>query len=291
MVDVIEKSKKIFKDGKHLSTQPRKFEGDEDVVEPESDIDGSAVKNQQANTDLDDDGLPKLTGDPEKDKEIEELRKLVECERGHCQQQKHLICLFCLALLIVMSVLRSDGMGFDKCSAGDWSSVAVFCIFMAIVVHVSTSLISHEQDLKRRYGGVNLAESDLIFEGNTLTIVLSLGFFGGWIAGALGLGGGVIFNPILIAMNVPPKVSSATGMYLILFSKIATCIIYFLYGQLQLDYGLWAAFWSSVGAVLGLYGANWYMEKFNRQSIIVCALVIILGISAIGVPIIGAFEL
>ena len=33
------------------------------------------------------------------------------------------------------------------------------------------------------------------------------------------------------------------------------------------------------------------MEKFKRQSIIVAALVIILGISAIGVPIIGSFEL
>ena len=190
-----------------------------------------------------------------------------------------------------MSILRSDGMGFESCSAGDWTAVALFCILMAVTVHFATGLIAHEQDLKRRHGGINLAESDLIFEGNTLTIILSLGFFGGWIAGALGLGGGVIFNPILIAMNVPPKVSSATGMYLITFSKIATCIIYFLYGQLQIDYGLWAAFWSSVGAVLGLYGANWYMEKFKRQSIIVAALVIILGISAIGVPIIGAFEL
>lgn len=190
-----------------------------------------------------------------------------------------------------MSVLRSDGIGFESCSPGDWSAVAIFCIFMAIVVHISTRLIHYEQDLKRRYARINLAESDLIFEGNTLSIVLMLGLFGGWIAGALGLGGGVIFNPILIAMNVPPKVSSATGMYLITFSKIATCIIYFLYGQLQIDYGLWAAFWSSVGAVLGLYGANWYMEKFKRQSIIVCALVIILAISAIGVPVIGAFEL
>ena len=33
------------------------------------------------------------------------------------------------------------------------------------------------------------------------------------------------------------------------------------------------------------------MDKFKRQSIIVAALVIILAISAIGVPIIGAFEL
>ena len=137
-----------------------------------------------------------------------------------------------MTLLIVMSVLRSDGMALERCSAGDWTAVCIFCVAMAIIVHISTSVVAYEQDLKRRYGGINLAESDLIFTGNTLYIVLMLGFFGGWIAGALGLGGGVIFNPILIAMNVPPKVSSATGMYLITFSKIATCIIYFLYGQL-----------------------------------------------------------
>lgn len=91
-----------------------------------------------------------------------------------------------------------------------------------------------------------------------------MGFGGGWVAGALGLGGGVIFNPLLVSMNVPPRVSSATGMYLITFSKIATCVIYFIYGELQFDYALWAAAWSCGGAILGLLGANWYMEKFGR---------------------------
>lgn len=100
--------------------------------------------NEKIKQDLDEDQLPKLTGDPEKDKEIEELRQLIICERGHCQQQKHLLCFFCLGLLIIMSILRSDGIGFERCSAGDWTSVAVFCIFMAIVVHIATRLIAYE---------------------------------------------------------------------------------------------------------------------------------------------------
>lgn len=106
---------------------------------------------------------------------------------------------------------------------------------------------------------MNLVPSDLVFEGKVLRNVLGLGFGGGWVAGALGLGGGVIFNPLLLSMGVPPKVSSATGMYLITFSKIAPCIIYFMYGELQLDYGFWVAGWSTVGAILGLKGANYYM--------------------------------
>lgn len=136
-----------------------------------------------------------------------------------------------------------------------------------------------------------MADSDLVFEGKILKNVLCLGFFGGWVAGALGLGGGVIFNPLLLAMGVPPKVSSATGMYIITFSKIATCVIYLLYGLLQMDYGLWIAFWSSCGAIMGLKGANYYMEKFGRQSIIVFCLTFIMIISTIGVPIFGFIDL
>jgi uncharacterized membrane protein YfcA len=136
-----------------------------------------------------------------------------------------------------------------------------------------------------------LAPSDLVFEGKTLRNVLTLGFVGGWVAGALGLGGGVIFNPLLLSMGVPPKVSSATGMYIITFSKIATITIYILYGQLQMDYGLWIALWSTLGAVAGLKGANWYMQKFGRQSIIVFCLTFILIISSIGVPFFGIIDL
>lgn len=121
-----------------------------------------------------------------------------------------------------------------------------------------------EQNLKIKFGRVNLVESDLIFEGTVLRKVLFLGFGGGWVAGALGLGGGVIFNPLLMSLGVPPKVSSATGMYMITFSKISTSCLYLVFGELYLDYALWVGGWSVVGSVIGLAGANYYMKKFNR---------------------------
>ena len=47
-------------------------------------------------------------------------------------------------------------------------------------------------------------------------------------SGALGLGGGSIFNPLLLSMGVPPKVASATGMYMIIFSTGASTVTYVL---------------------------------------------------------------
>ena len=125
-----------------------------------------------------------------------------------------------------MQLLRKSV--FKKCDVGDWVTTVVFILIMFISVIVSIKNIQFEQRLKRKYGNVNLVPSDLVFEGCTLWTVLGLGFGGGWVAGALGLGGGVIFNPLLISLGVPPKVSSATGMYQITFSTVATCTIFFL---------------------------------------------------------------
>ena len=75
-----------------------------------------------------------------------------------------------------------------------------------------------------------------------------MGFFGGFIAGAFGLGGGVVFSPILLALGMPPRVSSSTGSYLITFSKISSCLIYAIAGKFIWDYAMWISFWAIFGA-------------------------------------------
>jgi len=139
---------------------------------------------------------------------------------------------------------------------------------------------------------VNIADSDIRYNSTKrLTQLLFLGFAGGWVAGALGLGGGSIYNPALLAMGIPPKVSSATGLYLVTFSKIASVLIYFLDDLLDVNYGLWIGLWSCIGMVAGLLIAQFYMKKTGRQSIIVWVLVFLLMISTVAIPIFGGLSL
>ena len=51
-----------------------------------------------------------------------------------------------------------------------------------------------------------------------------VGFVTGIAAGIFGLGGGLIFNPIFISIGLPPSVSSATGLYLVMYSSLAVTI-------------------------------------------------------------------
>ena len=94
-----------------------------------------------------------------------------------------------------------------------------------------------------------------------MNLLLLVGFSGGFIAGALGLGGAVIYNPALLSLGVPPKVASATGMYLVLFSVLNTCVVNGVSGILNFRYGVCIGAFCAVGSFLGLSLAEKLVKK------------------------------
>ena len=85
-----------------------------------------------------------------------------------------------------------------------------------------------EQALKLKYNR-GIIDTDIRFTRVNLLKLMLVSFFGGWVSGALGLGGGSIFTPLLLYMKVPASVAAATGMYMIMFSTIASCTLYVMY--------------------------------------------------------------
>ena len=142
--------------------------------------------------------------------------------------------------------------------------------------------------LKQKYNR-NICDTDVDFnQTRQLSILLAVGFGGGWVAGALGLGGGSIFVPALVTMRVPPKVAAATSLYLITFSKVVSCCVYFLNGELIMGWALWLSMWATLFTILGMYGTRWCKLS---QSSSVYFLAFILWLSAILTPIIAYFQL
>ena len=86
-------------------------------------------------------------------------------------------------------------------------------------------------------------------KGGNLFKLIFFSFVGGWVSGALGLGGGSIFNPLLLSFGVPPSVASATGMYMIIFSTGASTLTYILNDMLDLTYGFFTGFFCLAGTV------------------------------------------
>jgi len=116
-------------------------------------------------------------------------------------------------------------------------------------------------------------------------------FLGGWVSGALGLGGGAIFQPVMLSMGVPPQVASATGMYIIMFTTFGSVVTGYISDTLNIPYALWISGWCMLGTIGGMKLLNVTIKKLGRQSPIVVILAIILGISAILIPYFGVSEL
>jgi len=120
---------------------------------------------------------------------------------------------------------------------------------------------------------------------------LCYGFLGGWVAGALGLGGGSIYNPALLSLGVNPRVASSTGMYLVLFTAIAATVVNWISGTLNFAYSAWIGLWSVIGSIIGFICAEAYVKKSGRMSFFVWILFVVFVLSVIVTPIAAYFTL
>jgi len=100
----------------------------------------------------------------------------------------------------------------------------------------------------------------------------------------VGLGGGVVFNPVLIGLGVLPTVASSTGMYMIMFSSFLNTLTFYLFKLLPVDYALWLGLWCSIGIYIFLAIVGKIVKKYDRQSIVVFILALVITLSTVIVP-------
>ena len=205
------------------------------------------------------------------------------------------MCTFLLAIVILVNVLQPSSseespIGIKMCSWVYWFIEILFVVICGCMTYLSIKVNSAEQKLKIKYG-VNYKEGDILFEGKALVVLVAIGFVGGLVAGALGLGGGSIYNPALLSLGVHPKVSGATGMYLVLYSTVNTCLINYLNDYLDFYYACWISSFSLLGSILGMAATDKVVKMTGKPSVMVWVLVFVFIISTISTPIFASFSL
>lgn len=234
--------------------------------------------------------------------DVAKLDRILELEGTHKQWLKHALCLIPLATQVIVNLVRGSksspsiltfffNIPYRKCQT--WYDVTLCVCFVAVCIFITVVAIkrnNYEQNFKIKQGR-GICKSDLRFSPNIIRRLVTVAFIGGWVSGALGLGGGAIFNPVLLSMGIPPAVSGSTGMYLVMFTTLGSSITYMLLKQLNPSYAVWIGSWCILGTYLGMRLLDMMMKRWNRQSLIVFLLAGILGISALLIPIFGAMDL
>lgn len=204
------------------------------------------------------------------EKEEKFLEVLLHREGSHLLQwRKHLQAFASIIFSLLINFLRGSKRapsiieGFERCSGLDWGMFALFILISMSLTVLGVIVNRREQALKEKVGK-GLVPTDIRFKGVQLAQLIFGAFIGGWVGGALGLGGGSIFNPLMISMGVPPQVSTSTGMYMIMYSTLSSSVIYVTYGSLDIPFSLWLGAWGAVGTILGLKIIGNWIKKSER---------------------------
>ena len=143
------------------------------------------------------------------------------------------------------------GYGYYKCEWYDFSISGLYLVICILVTFVAIKRVNYEQYFKIKYNK-GISKSDLKFSPSVIRRLVTVAFIGGWVSGALGLGGGSIFNPVLLSMGIPPAVASSTGMYLVLFTSLGSSITDTLQKTMNIEYALWTGSWCVLGSIAGM---------------------------------------
>lgn len=229
------------------------------------------------------------------DKEVLRLSKIAKTESSPFQCAKISLCLLMIGFVIAMNFLQptdsyDSPLGIKKCDAGYFGIICLFVLLCVGVTVFAVHLNRKEQDLKIKYS-VNYKEGDILYKGKNLVTLVAIGFFGGFIAGALGLGGGSIYNPAFLAMGVHPKSSGSTGMFLVMISTINSVAIVYVNGYLEFYFACWISLYALIGSLIGMASTDWVVKKTGKPSILVWLLVFVFLISTISTPIFGYIQI
>ncbi|CAK0852132.1 unnamed protein product [Prorocentrum cordatum] len=113
----------------------------------------------------------------------------------------------------------------------------------------------------------------------------------GTLAALCGIGGGMVMGPILLDLGFLPQVQSATTATTLFVMSTSTCLTFLVAGTVPVDYVVWLAVATGVGAVFGKALIGYAVKKLRRPSIIMFLLAGIIALSVVVLAITGIVDI
>ena len=181
-----------------------------------------------------------------------------------------------------LSILRESEI-VSKCSSVYWVLMFAFLIIVLLYDYYIINHIETEYSY-RKIINFPYDERDIVWTKPTIIKLAFIGLLAGFIAGVIGIGGGVVLGPILLDLGIHPIVGSVTTNMLVLITSSSTTFQFILFKMLNLQYGIICIIFSALGSYCGTYLVNTYVKKTGKQSFIVLVLFCVVIVSAIVLP-------
>jgi len=204
--------------------------------------------------------------------------------------EKILLILFCMAIHSTSIFLIGGPRDVICGDNNEYLLLAGSVACQVIVTLLWRSRLLSRQKEKDRLG---LSTTDFRYCSWSTLLYPFASFVAGVCAGGLGIAGGLIKGPLMINWGLVPQASTATAIFMILFTSSSTVLQYVLLGRLNCTSSL--IFWMTgfVGGYSGSFVLTMLIERYSRQSYVAIFLAIIIvasGMCMSGVVLAEMFE-
>ena len=181
--------------------------------------------------------------------------------------------ILCMELIVIIDQIIEGSnkvpslIGIQRCSFLYWLTFVIYVFITLIFVKVAIDIAKKSVEKKRKY------LNDYNFEvmenvENNMVYIVSIGIFAGIVSSSLGIGGGMITNPVFSGLGMDPKQSSSTSNFLIIVTAIASSVIFISSGQLRVAYSLCLGTLCTAAALVGSLVILKYINKTGKSSIL-----------------------
>jgi uncharacterized membrane protein YfcA len=133
-----------------------------------------------------------------------------------------------------------------------------YIVQIAFILECFCSRIKHKFN-------INVSPNDFKFDTKGIITLCLIGVFGGLLVGGFGVGGGIVFNPALLAIGYDAQVANATGMFMSMISNTAAIVTQYLSNNVQADYGFCLSAWSVLATFIGISSADYAVKMLKGR--------------------------
>ena len=250
--------------------------GDDDDDDEGGDNNGNGKKDEEEGNDDSEEDLDDVDLD-------DDLQEILEAER--IVPKQNLIILVTMFVVVLFINLVKGGGAFTsplgiKCgSMSFWvANIIMLGWIFAVTVHVRNILVKKWE--KKEAVGYQYVEGDIQWDGRATVVYPVVCCLAGFFAGMFGVGGGIVKGPLMLAMGVHPKVSSASSACMILFTSFTATTSFVVFGLLIPDYAMICFTIGFLATLVGQIGLFYLMKKFQRNSYIAFSIGFVVLLSA-----------
>uniref|UniRef100_A0A1D1YRE7 UPF0721 transmembrane protein MJ0441 n=1 Tax=Anthurium amnicola TaxID=1678845 RepID=A0A1D1YRE7_9ARAE len=112
----------------------------------------------------------------------------------------------------------------------------------------------------------------------------------GMLGGLFGIGGGLLINPFLLQVGLPPQVTAATSCFMVLFASSMSAFQYLMLGMKGTRQALILAVGCSVASLAGIIIIQRAVEKYGRASLIIFTVSMVMVLSTVSITCFGVID-